>query len=100
MPHPGKEQSKRLAITVSSGTGTGTVTNQWDICRRWRLIPPSEAAVFTVTLKDADGHMVAKRTEKTGTLSEIDEISLGIVRTVEITSATVDGSYIVKFDMH
>jgi hypothetical protein len=100
MSTPGKEQVKRLAITVSSGSGSGTVTNQWDICRRWRLIPPSEAAIYTVTLKDADGHMIAKRTQTTGTLSEIDEISLGIVRTVEITSASEDGSYIAKFDMH
>jgi len=100
MPEPGKEQVKRLNITVSSGSGIGTVTNQWDICRRWRLIPPSESATYTISLKDADGDLIAKRTATTGTLSEVDEISLGILRTIEITSASADGTYVFKADMH
>lgn len=96
----GKEQSKVLNITVSSGTGTGTVTNQWDICRWLRIKPIAETDTFNLTVKDAGGMIMLVRTSVLGTFSERIEMSLGIIRTVLIESATQDGTYVCKFDMH
>lgn len=97
----GKEQVKRLSIVVSSGTGTGTVTNQWDIARRIRIIPPSEATTYDCEIKDADGHIIFTNPDTlTGTLSMLNEMSLGIVSTVTITNASGDGTFIAKFDLH
>ena len=96
----GKEQVRRLDIAVSSGTGQGTITNQWDVARWIRVIPVGESDTFTVTIKDADGDIMMKRTSQEGTLSENLELSLGIVRTVLIESASQDGTYKVKFDLH
>lgn len=97
---PGKEQSRVLLITVSSGSGSGTVTNTWDIAKWVRIIPPSESATYDVTFKDADGDIIAARTSQLGTLSEMLEISLGILRTVLISSSSEDGSFKAKFDLH
>lgn len=97
----GKEQSKRLNIVVTSGSGMGTVTNSWDIARRIRIIPPSESTTYDCTIKDADGHIIFDNPETlTGTLSMLNEMSLGIVSTVTIANASGDGTFIAKFDMH
>jgi hypothetical protein len=96
----GREQSKRLSITVSSGSGSGTITNQWDLARWVRVIPPSESDSYTLTIKDGDGHVMVVRTDQLGTFSEKLEMSLGIMRTVEISSASADGAYVAKFDIH
>lgn len=100
MAEPGKEASRRLSITVSSGTGSGTVTNDWTISRWIRVIPVAETDSYDVTLKDADGYIMVKRTGQIGTLSENLELSLGILKTVLIESAVQDGTYICKFDLH
>jgi len=97
----GKEQSRRLAITVSSGSGTGTVSNSWDIARRIRIIPPTEATTYVCEIKDANGYHIFKTPDvQTGHLSMLNEMSLGIVKTVEISSASVDGEFLCLFDMH
>lgn len=100
MADTGREQVKRLPITVSSNTGTGTVTNQWDIARWIRIKPVAETDSFDVTFKDADGDIMVKRTGQVGTLSENLSLSLGILRTVLIENATQDGTYVCKFDLH
>lgn len=97
---PGKEQSRLLNITVSSGSGNGTITNQWDVCRWIRIIPVAESDTYNATVKDAAGDIILSRTGQLGTLSENLEISLGIAKTVEISSAAQDGTYKVKFDLH
>lgn len=96
----GKEQSKLLNISVSGATGTGTITNQWDIARRMRVIPTTENDTYDVAVKDADGDLIMQRTSQTGTLSELQEISLGIAKTVVISNASADGTYKIKFDLH
>ena len=96
----GKEQSRVLTITVSSGSGSGTITNTWDKCAWFRVVPPDEADTYTVTVKDANGFIILKRTGQEGTLSENLALSLGIAKTVEIASASADGSYRAIFDMH
>jgi hypothetical protein len=104
MTYPGRQQSLKLNIVVSSGSGTGTVTNQWDIIRRVRIVPINETDTYKCTIKDADGFIIfnsdATGASLTGTLSMLNEMSLGIVRTVNITNASVDGTYRVIFDMH
>lgn len=97
---PGKEQSRLLNITVSSGSGSGTITNQWDVCRWIRIIPVDEADTYNAIVKDADGDIIINRTGQLGTLSENLEISLGIAKTIEISSASQDGTYKVKLDLH
>jgi|GEM_PF-3259148 len=97
---PGKQQVRRLDITVSSGTGTGTLTNEWTIARWIRVHPIAETDTFDVTFKDANGDVMVKRTGNTGTVSEMLELSLGILRTVLIESASQDGTYRVNFDLH
>lgn len=96
----GREEQRNLSIAVSSGSGTGTIQQSWDICRRIRVIPPSESYTFDVTVLDASGTLVWQRTGWVGSLSEVQELSLGICRTVSIANASNDGTYEVKFDMH
>ena len=96
----GKEQVRRINITVSSNTGTGTLTSEWTLARWVRIIPVAETDSYDVTLRDADNHIMLKRTGQTGTLSENIEMSLGIISSVLIQNATQDGTYIAKFDLH
>lgn len=96
----GRQQSLRLNIAISSGTGTGALVKAWDIVRWLRVIPVAESDTYTLTVKDADGHIMLKRTSQLGTFSENIEMSLGIMKTVLIEDATQDGTYIVKLDMH
>ena len=100
MSQPGREQSRRLSITVSSNTGTGTVVPIWSRARWVRVIPVAETDSYDVTFKDADGHIMAKRSGQVGTMAEMLDLSLGILATVLIESATQDGTYILKLDMH
>lgn len=100
----GKQQSLRMAITVSSGAGTGTISNQWSIVRRIRVIPTTETDTYVCQIKDADGYLIFDSNDTgdslTGTLSMLNEMSLGIAKTVEISGASADGTYQVRFDMH
>lgn len=96
----GREQSLKLAITVSSGSGTGTVTKAWDKIFWLRVIPVTESDTYTLTLLDADGYIIVKRTNQVGTFSERLEISLGILNSISITSASGDGQYNVRMDMN
>lgn len=100
MTEPGKEQVKRLNITVLSGTGTGTISNQWDVCRRVRVIPPNETDTYDLSIKDADGDLIVYRQGQLGTFSELQEVSLGIASTVVIANGTSDGQYKIKWDLH
>lgn len=100
MSVPGKEQSLKLSISIAGGTGTGTVTNSWDLIRWIRIIPVAETDSYDVTLKDGDGHIMVKRTGQTGTLSENLELSLGILKTILIENATQAGAYTAKLDLH
>lgn len=95
----GREQSLKLAITVSSGSGTGTTTKAWDLIRWLRVVPTTESDTYTVTLKDADGYIILKRTSQVGTFSERVEISLGILNTIDISGASADGTYNCRLDM-
>lgn len=96
----GKEASRVLNITVSSGTGTGTLTPEWSLARWVRVIPVAESDTYDVTLKDGDGDIISKFTGQTGTFSYNAEMSLGILKTVLIESAAQDGTYKAKFDLH
>ena len=100
MSDTGREQSRLLNITVSSGTGTGAVVPIWARSRWVRVIPVGESDTYTVTFRDADGDIMAKRTSQEGTLSEMLDLSLGILSSVLIESAAQDGTYKVKFDLH
>jgi hypothetical protein len=100
VPIPGREQVIQLRVAVSSGAGVGAITNQWALCRRVRVIPPNETATYTMNLKDADGHYVMKQSNVTGTLSWIDDLSLGEISTAAISGSSVDGTFIFKFSMH
>jgi len=96
----GKEAVRRLNITVTSGTGTGTVISQWDLARWVRVVPVNETDTYDVTFKDADGFIMGKYTSQAGTMSAKLEMSMGIMRTVLIENASVDGTYKVLFDLH
>lgn len=100
MANEGSEQSIVGSITVSSGSGSLTITNRWLNARWIRIKPVAESDTYTLTISDADGIMMAKRTGQEGTFSEMLEMSLGIIRTIAISSASQDGTYIVKFDPH
>lgn len=100
MTMPGREQVRKLNITVSGNTGTGTVTAIWAISRWIRVIPVAETDSFDVTFKDGEGDIILKRTGQIGTMSEMLELSLGVLATVLIENATQDGTYKAKFDMH
>lgn len=97
---PGREAARTLNITVTSGTGTGTLTNQWDVARWIRVVPPNESTTFDVTIKDSDGDIMLKRTSQLGTDSENLEMSMGIMKTILIENSTADGTFKVKFDLH
>lgn len=96
----GREASIRLNITVSSGTGTGTITNTWEKVNWLRVVPIAESDTFDVTIKDGDGYIMLKRTGQTGTFSEQVEMSLGIMKTILIENAAQDGTFVCKFDFH
>lgn len=100
----GREQSILLNVTVSSGSGTGTFANMWAIARRIRIIPPSESTTYDCMIKDADGDLIFDSTDgispTTGTLSMLNEMSLGIMKTISIVNASGDGTWKIKLDMH
>ena len=100
MSSEGPQKSLQLSITISSGSGTGTITSEWVVARWLRIKPIAETDTYNVTILDADGVIMLSRTSQLGTLSEKVEMSLGIMRTIAITSATQDGTYTVKFDVH
>jgi len=100
MATEGPQKSLRLSITVSSGSGTGTLTNEWTSARWIRIKPVNETDTFDVTISDADGIPMMIRTNQLGTFSEKLEMSLGIMKTIAITNASVDGTYQVRFDTH
>jgi hypothetical protein len=100
MTVPGREEVNRLNVSVSSGAGSGTISQIWSICRRLRIIPPAETDSYDVSITDGDGHIIFKREAQVGTLSEAIELSLGIAKTVTFANATANGTYAVKFDMH
>lgn len=95
----GREQSVPLSVAVSSGSGTGTFANSWDIIRRLRVCPPNETTTYTVTIKDAGGYVVVPATDFTGTLPLAD-LSLGIIKTIEITNSSADGTFHIFADLH
>lgn len=96
----GREEQRNLPIVVSSGSGSGNIAQSWDICRRIRVIPPSETDSFDITVLDGANTLVWKRAGWVGSLSEVQELSLGICKTISIANASSDGTYTVKFDMH
>lgn len=100
MAQEGPQKSLRLAIAVSSGSGSGTLTNEWSSARWVRVIPVNETDTYDMTIKDADGNIMVKRTTQLGTFSEKLEMSLGIMKTVSIANATADGTYVAKFDLN
>lgn len=100
MSSVGREQSVPLSIAVSSNTGTGTLTNAWAIARWIRVKPIAETDTYDLTIKDGDGILMLSRTSQLGTFSEKLDMSLGIMRTVQIANATQDGTYQVRFDLH
>lgn len=97
---PGQESCRQLLVSVTSGSGTGTIERVWSLARRVRVVPPSESTSYDASISDLDGHLIFKRTGQIGTLSEIQELSLGIAGTVAISNGTSDGTYTFKFDMH
>lgn len=100
MASEGSQQSIKGTVAISSGSGSLTLTNAWLNARWIRIKPVAETDSYTVVVSDADGMIMFSRTAQVGTLSEKLEMSLGIMRTVQISSATQDGSYTVKFDIH
>ena len=95
----GREQSLRLSITISSGSGTGTITPAWDQVRWLRIVPVAESDTYTLTVKDKAGFIMLKRTAQEGTFSELVDMSLGIMGSIAISSASQDGTFTVLFDM-
>lgn len=100
MANEGSQQSIKGTITVSSGSGSLTLTPIWLSARWVRVAPVSETDTYDLTILDGDGLIMVKRTSQLGTFSERLEMSLGIMKTVQIASATQDGSYSVRFDPH
>ena len=100
MANEGSQQSIKGTITVSSGSGVLTLTNVWLNSRWIRVKPVSETNTYDLNISDADGIIMALRTGQTGTMSEMLEMSLGIMRTVTISNASQDGTYQVRFDTH
>lgn len=100
MTYPGKQAVKRLDVSVTGGTGTGTLTNQWDIARRVRIIPPSETTSYDFTIKDGEGDLIILRNGAIGTTSEQLELSMGICSTINITNSSSNGTFKCKFDLH
>lgn len=100
MSNPGREQVRLLNITVSSNTGTGSVTPLWAIARWVRVVPVAETDSYDVTFKDGEGDIMVKRTGQIGTMAEMLDLSVGILKTVLIENATQDGTYKLKLDLH
>lgn len=100
MATEGPQQSISGKITVSSGSGTLTLSNQWTVARWIRVKPVNETDTFTLTISDADGVIMGKWSGQQGTFSSKLEMSLGIMSTIAISSASADGTYTVKLDMH
>lgn len=100
MTFPGKQASKRLDVSVTGGTGTGTLTNQWDIARRIRIIPPSETTTYDISIKDGENDLIILRTGAMGTISEQLELSMGICSLITITNSSSNGTFRCKFDLH
>lgn len=97
---PGRDQSVPLNVTVSSGSGTGTLTPAWVLARWIRVVPIAETDTYDLTIKDGEGLIIVYRTGQLGTLSERLELSLGIMKTVQIANAAQDGTYKVRMDLH
>lgn len=100
MANEGSQQSIKGAITVSSGSGSLSLTPVWLNSRWLRVVPVSESDTYDLAIKDGDGHIMAYRTGQIGTFSERLEMSLGIMKTVQITNASQDGTYVFKADIH
>lgn len=100
MANEGAERSIRGSITISSGSGTLTLTPIWINARWVRIKPVAETDTYNVEIKDGDDILMVSRTSQLGTLSEQLEISLGIAKTISITSAVQDGTYQVRLDPH
>lgn len=100
MSEPGREQSRLLSITISSATGTGATVPLWALSRWVRIVPMAETDSYDVTFKDGDGDIMVKRTGQVGTMSEMLDLSMGILKTILIENATQDGTYKAKFDLH
>lgn len=96
----GREQSLDLNITISSGSGTGTLTPVWALARWVRVTPVNETDTYDLTIKDGKGRIMLKRTTYLGTFSEKLEMSLGIMKSIVIANAAVDGTYAVNLDAH
>jgi hypothetical protein len=102
----GREKSVSLAITVSSGSGTGQFTNSWDHVNRIRIVPIAETDTYKCSIKDANGRIIVgtnlngKTTAWTGTFPVRGPYSLGILKTVEITNASSNGTYYAILDFH
>jgi len=99
MANEGPQASRVGKITVSSGSGTLTLTNEWSTARWIRVKPVNETDTFTLTIADADGMIMGKWTGQLGTFSAELNMSLGIMSTISIASASSDGTYTVKFDL-
>lgn len=100
MANEGSQQSIKGAITVSSGSGSLTLTPVWLSARWVRVKPVSESDSYDLTISDAEGIIMVYRTGQVGTLAERLEISLGIAKTVQIAGASQDGTYQVRLDPH
>lgn len=98
--NPNSQEVKKLLIAISSGAGIGTLTSSWTLARWIRIHPIAETDSFDITFKDGEGAIMLQRTTQVGTFAERLEMSLGILRTIEIANATQDGSYVVHFDCH
>jgi hypothetical protein len=100
MANEGSERSIRGAITVSSGSGSLSLTPIWLNARWVRIKPVAETDSYDVTISDGDGILIASRTGQIGTMSEQLSISLGIAKTIAIANASQDGTYEVRLDPH
>lgn len=95
----GREQSLVLLITISSGSGTGTITPAWDQVRWLRIHPVAETDTYDITIKDKAGFIMLTRTTQLGTFSELVDMSLGIMGSIAIANALQNGTYTCHFDM-
>lgn len=100
MANEGSQQVIKGAITISGGSGVLTLTNIWLNARWIRIKPVAETDTYTVVGADAEGIIMFSRTSQLGTLSEKLEMSLGVLRTITVSSAAQDGTYQVRFDPH
>lgn len=100
MAGEGSQQSIKGTISVSSGAGSLTLTPTWLSARWIRVKPVNETDTYDLTISDADGIIMLTRLTQTGTFSEKMEMSLGVMRTVQIANAASDGTYQVRFDTH